>query len=55
MTVTVTWVDGAQEAYSCYDASARDGVLYLSQRMHSGEPMRAIPLASVRIWTRTGD
>lgn len=55
MTVTVTWLDGKQETYRCYDAQARDGVLYLSQRMHSLEPMRAIPLGSVRIWTREGD
>lgn len=55
MTVTVTWTDGKQETYQCYDAHADDGVLYLSQRMHSGQPKRAIPLANVRLWTTEGD
>lgn len=50
-TVVVTWIDGTQETYRCYEAHAKDGVLYLTQRMHSGEPERSIPLANVRIWT----
>lgn len=51
MTVVVTWTDGQQETYRCYDAHAKDGVLYITQRMHSSEPARAIPLHNVRIWT----
>ena len=50
--VTVTWMDGTQETYTCYDARITDGVLVLNQRMHSGQPARRIPLANVRIWTQ---
>lgn len=57
ITVTVTWMDGMQETYPCYTAHT-DGSganLYLSQRMHSGQPKRGIPLANVRIWTVDGE
>jgi hypothetical protein len=52
-TVVVTWMDGTQETYACYTAQT-DGSganLILTQRMHSGQPKRVIPLASVRIYT----
>jgi hypothetical protein len=51
VTVVVTWLDGTQETYSCYDLKVRESVLYLSQREHGGTPARAIPLASMRFWT----
>lgn len=54
LTVTVTWMDGKQETYRCYDARARAIPLHLTQRLNSGQPARAIPLASVRIWTTEG-
>lgn len=53
-TVVVTWMDGKQETYTCYDYRAADGVLYLTQRMHSSQPKRGIPLGNVRVWTVEG-
>ena len=53
-TVVVTWMDGQKETYTCYDYRAADGVLWLTQRMHSSEPKRGIPLGNVRIWTADG-
>jgi hypothetical protein len=50
-TVTITWMDGLQETYDCYSTLVKDGVLYLQQRMHSGQPLRAFPVANVRTWT----
>lgn len=55
MTVTVTWMDGKQDTYRCYDAYAKDGVLHLTQHMNSGEPVRAFPVANIRIWTTEGN
>jgi hypothetical protein len=49
--IVVTWLDGKQETYTCYDYRVSEGVLFLNQRMHSGQPGRAIPLAGLRIWT----
>lgn len=49
--VIVTWMDGTQETYRCYDTRVSEGVLFLNQRMHSSEPTRCIPLANVRTWT----
>ena len=50
-TVIVTWLDGQQETYRCEGYKAIDGVLWLTQRTHSSEPARAIPLSGVRIFT----
>lgn len=56
MTVIVTWLDGLQETYSCYEyRTGTDGVLWITQRMHSGQPKRGIPLAGVRIFTVEGE
>jgi hypothetical protein len=51
LTVVITWMDGKQEVYRCYDARVGDGVLYLSQHMNSGEPARSFPIANIRTWT----
>jgi hypothetical protein len=51
MTVVITWMDGQQETHRCYDTSVREGVLWLLQRMHSGEPVRHFPIANIRTWT----
>lgn len=51
VTVTVTWMDGAQDIIDGYSASAKDGVLHVTQRMHSGKPDRHIPLSNVREYT----
>lgn len=50
-TVVVTWADGGEETIACYDVKVSDGVLYLTQRMDTGQPTRAIPLSSMRSWT----
>lgn len=54
ITVIITWMDGQQETYRCEDFRVADGVLYLTQRMYSSEPKRAIPLGNVRIWLTEG-
>lgn len=52
-TVTVTWMDGTQKTFTCYDSRVHEGVLFLIQRPYSAEPKRAIPLHNVRDWTTT--
>jgi hypothetical protein len=48
-------MDGEQTTYTCYGAQtdASGANLYLTQRMHSSEPKRGIPLANVRMWEVT--
>ena len=48
VTVTVRWMDGTEETIEGYTARAEDGVLHITQRMHSGRPDWHIPLANVR-------
>jgi hypothetical protein len=51
VTVTVTYMDGKEDIIDGYSARAIDGVLHITQRMHSGKPDRHIPLANVREYT----
>jgi hypothetical protein len=51
VTVTVTYMDGREDTIDGYQARAVDGVLHITQRMHSGRPDRHIPLANVREYT----
>jgi len=53
LTVTVTWLDGRQEIYTCNQTRIRDGVLYLLQDHYpaSDEPNRMIPLDGLREWS----
>lgn len=51
ITVTVTYMDGQEDIVDGYNARSIDGVLHITQRMHSGKPDRHIPLANVREYT----
>jgi hypothetical protein len=53
LTVTITWMDGKQETYTCHNAQEGNGVLYLQQPTYpdTGQPHRQFPIASIRTWT----
>lgn len=53
ISVHVIWIDGTIETFSCNQAVAKDGVLYLfiGHYPATDEPNRAIPLVNVRLWT----
>jgi hypothetical protein len=49
--VTITWADGSETTETGYQAKVLDGVLHITQRMHSGKPDRHIPLTSIRFYS----
>lgn len=49
--VTITYVDGAEEQIDCWSVIAKDGVLHITQRMHSSLDDKHIPLSQVRHYT----